>query len=82
MRRGHDVAALTRSACASGPDGVRWVARDAREWVGDITDCRTFAGWVYAAFVLDAFSRPGRNQPLCSAAVAVPGAGRRVASRA
>ncbi len=28
-----------------------------RLWVADITFCRTFAGWVYAAFVLDVFSR-------------------------
>src|SRR4051794_41325416 len=28
-----------------------------RLWVGDITYCRTFAGWVYAAFVIDVFSR-------------------------
>jgi putative transposase len=28
-----------------------------RLWVADITYCRTFAGWVYAAFVLDVFSR-------------------------
>ncbi|WP_366518077.1 IS3 family transposase, partial [uncultured Georgenia sp.] len=26
-------------------------------WVADITYIRTFAGWVYAAFVLDVFSR-------------------------
>ncbi|WP_407568324.1 IS3 family transposase [Arsenicicoccus dermatophilus] len=26
-------------------------------WVADITYCRTFAGWVYAAFVLDVYSR-------------------------
>jgi len=26
-------------------------------WVADITYVRTFAGWVYAAFVLDVFSR-------------------------
>ena len=26
-------------------------------WVADITYCRTFAGWVYAAFVIDVFSR-------------------------
>ena len=26
-------------------------------WVADITYCRTFAGWVYAAFVVDVFSR-------------------------
>ena len=29
-----------------------------RLWVADITYCRTFAGWVYASFVLDVFSRP------------------------
>ncbi len=28
-----------------------------RLWVADITYCRTFAGWVYAAFVIDVFSR-------------------------
>ncbi|MGG5754107.1 IS3 family transposase [Zafaria sp. Z1313] len=28
-----------------------------RLWVADITCVRTFAGWVYAAFVLDVFSR-------------------------
>jgi putative transposase len=26
-------------------------------WVADITYCRTFSGWVYAAFVTDVFSR-------------------------
>lgn len=26
-------------------------------WVADITYIRTFAGWVYGAFVIDAFSR-------------------------
>ena len=26
-------------------------------WVADITYCRTFTGWVYAAFVIDVFSR-------------------------
>lgn len=26
-------------------------------WIADITYCRTFAGWVYAAFVIDVFSR-------------------------
>ena len=26
-------------------------------WVADITYCRTFSGWVYAAFVVDVFSR-------------------------
>ena len=28
-----------------------------RLWVADITYCRTFAGWVYAAFIIDVFSR-------------------------
>ena len=28
-----------------------------RVWVADITYCRTFAGWVYAAFVTDVYSR-------------------------
>ena len=28
-----------------------------RLWVADITYCRTFSGWVYAAFVIDVFSR-------------------------
>ena len=28
-----------------------------RLWVADITYCRTFAGWVYAAFVIDVCSR-------------------------
>ena len=26
-------------------------------WVADITYCRTFAGWVYAGFIIDVFSR-------------------------
>jgi putative transposase len=29
-----------------------------RIWVADITYCRTFAGWVYAAFAIDVYSRP------------------------
>ena len=28
-----------------------------RLWVADITYCRTFTGWVYAAFVIDVYSR-------------------------
>ena len=39
---------VERTFAASGPD---------RLWVADITYCRTFAGWVYASFVLDVFSR-------------------------
>jgi len=26
-------------------------------WFADITDCRTFAGWVYAAVIIDVYSR-------------------------
>ena len=39
---------VDRDFTATGPD---------RLWVADITYCRTFAGWVYAAFILDVFSR-------------------------
>ena len=39
---------VERSFTADAPD---------RLWVADITYCRTYAGWVYAAFVLDVFSR-------------------------
>ncbi|WP_336705166.1 IS3 family transposase [Micrococcus terreus] len=37
----------------------RWFTAEApnRLWLADITYCRTFAGWVYAAFVLGVFSR-------------------------
>ena len=49
---------------AAGPDTrPDLVARDFhpqgpdRLWVADITYCRTLSGWVYAAFVTDAFSR-------------------------
>jgi putative transposase len=37
-----------RAFTAATPDPLR---------VADITYCRTFAGWVYAAFVIDVFSR-------------------------
>ena len=39
---------LDRNFAAAAPDRV---------WVADITYCRTFTGWVYAAFVVDVFSR-------------------------
>ena len=39
---------LDRNFTAACPDRV---------WVADITYCRTFAGWVYAAFVIDVYSR-------------------------
>ena len=38
-------------------------------WVADLTDVRTFAGWVYVAFVLDvsvALSLAGRCPPGCT----------------
>ena len=64
-----------------GPDtGLDLVERDVTAsapnqlWVADITCWRTFAGWVYAVFVIDVFSRrvlgwqlstslPGRPRP-------------------
>jgi putative transposase len=39
---------VARAFTASGPGQL---------WVADITYCRTFSGWVYAAFVIDVFSR-------------------------
>ena len=39
---------VDREFTASAPDQL---------WVADITYCRTFAGWVYAAFILDVCSR-------------------------
>jgi len=39
---------VERDFTATAPDQL---------WVADITYCRTFAGWVYAAFVIDVFSR-------------------------
>jgi putative transposase len=39
---------VDRAFTATGPDQL---------WVADITYCRTFAGWVYAAFVIDVCSR-------------------------
>ena len=39
---------VDRQFTATAPDQL---------WVADITYCRTFAGWVYAAFVIDVFSR-------------------------
>jgi putative transposase len=39
---------VEREFTATAPDQL---------WVADITYCRTFAGWVYAAFVIDVHSR-------------------------
>ena len=39
---------VERSFTATAPD---------RLWVADITYCRTFSGWAYAAFIIDVFSR-------------------------
>ena len=49
-----------RARPATGPGRTRRSrARRAPDqlWVADITYCRTFTGWVYAAFVTDVFSR-------------------------
>lgn len=45
-RRPSDL--VNREFTAHGPDQL---------WVADITYIRTFSGWVYAAFVIDVFSR-------------------------
>ena len=45
---GRPADLVDRRFTAAAPD---------RLWVADITYVRTFAGWVYAAFVLDVFSR-------------------------
>jgi putative transposase len=39
---------VDRAFTATGPDQL---------WVADITYCRTFSGWAYAAFVIDVYSR-------------------------
>jgi putative transposase len=39
---------VDRAFTATGPDQL---------WVADITYCRTFTGWVYAAFVTDVYPR-------------------------
>jgi len=39
---------VERAFTAAGPDQL---------WVADITYCRTFSGWAYAAFVTDVYSR-------------------------
>jgi putative transposase len=39
---------VQRQFTATGPDQL---------WVADITYCRTFSGWVFAAFVTDVYSR-------------------------
>ncbi len=46
--RGHKLLAIDRHFSAPAPNCL---------WVADITYIRTFSGWVYAAFVLDVFSR-------------------------
>jgi putative transposase len=47
-RPGHASDLVERAFTATAPDEL---------WVADITYCRTFAGWVYAAFVVDVYSR-------------------------
>ena len=51
-----------RSQCVGASPRCRQLVTGAgvapdRVWVADITYCRTFAGWVYAAFVIDVYSR-------------------------
>ena len=45
---------LDRNFTAPAPDLV---------WVADITYCRTFSGWVYAAFVLDVYAPQAGTPP-------------------
>src|SRR5664280_1344991 len=55
-----DDAGRGRAGPDSRPDLVKRdftaTAQD-RLWVADLTYVRTFAGWVYCAFILDVFSR-------------------------
>ena len=49
-----------RASAAALPDLVRrdfHASAPNRLWVADITYCRTFSGFIYAAFVIDVFSR-------------------------
>lgn len=61
IRRGRPPrTTITATAPDVRPDLVkrRFVAtRTNQLWVADITYIRTFSGWVYAAFVIDVFSR-------------------------
>ena len=58
---------VEREFTATGPDQL---------WVADITYCRTFAGWVYAAFVIDVYSRRVVGWQLSTLAAHRPGPGR------
>jgi len=59
---------VKRNFTATGPDQL---------WVAGITYCRTFAGWVYAAFVTDVFSRRVVGWQLSKNLRPAPDAGRR-----
>ena len=45
---GRPADLVERAFCADAPD---------RLWVADLTYIRTWSGWIYAAFVIDVFSR-------------------------
>ncbi|MBB4685718.1 putative transposase [Amycolatopsis jiangsuensis] len=60
LRRGKRPRTTIAAASPSSADLVdrRFTAdRPNQLWVADITYIRTFSGWVYAAFVIDVFSR-------------------------
>ncbi|WP_425452998.1 IS3 family transposase [Prauserella flavalba] len=60
LRRGRRPRTTIAAASPSSADlvGRRFTAdRPNQLWVADITYIRTFSGWVYAAFVIDVFSR-------------------------
>ena len=47
-RPGHHPDLVERVFTAAAPNQL---------WVADIRYCRTFTGWIYAAFVVDVFAR-------------------------
>ncbi|QRP43031.1 IS3 family transposase [Amycolatopsis sp. FDAARGOS 1241] len=61
LRRGRRPRATIAAAASPSPAdlvGRRFTADQPNQlWVADITYIRTFSGWVYAAFVIDVFSR-------------------------
>jgi putative transposase len=67
LRRGRRPKTTVAAASPSPADLVdrRFAAeRPNQLWAADITYIRTFSGWVYAAFVIDVFSRMVRRHPL------------------
>jgi putative transposase len=59
---------VQRAFTATAPDQLS---------VADITYCRTFAGWIYAAFVIDVFSRRVLGWQLICSQLRQEGMGRR-----